>query len=833
MSGITVFILCVVGTIALAYRRATLKTAAITSSVLFLAYLIFGTGSWFWQGVLLMSSIVLILLSIESFRESKISKPLFKWYKTALPPISETEQEAIDAGTVWWEGEIFTGNPDWDKLLSSGLPILTPEEQAFLDGPVEELCLMVDPWNAHYSTADIPEQVVQHIKDERFLGMIIPTEYGGLDLSAVAQAKVLTKISTCGSVVATFIGVPNSLGPGELLIKYGTEEQKDFYLPRLASGEEIPCFALTAPLAGSDATSLTDTGIVCKGKWEGKEVLGMRLNFDKRYITLAPAATLVGLAFRLQDPDHLLGDVDDYGITCALIPRDTKGLEIGKRHLPIGDPFLNGPVRGKDVFVPLDAIIGGKEMAGKGWRMLVNCLSTGRVISLPSGSNGAAKYALATTSAYSRIRKQFGMPIGEFEGIQKPLARIAGLNYIIEAGLMHTAQAVAAGARPAVPASILKYHCTEMARQVLIDAMDIHGGKAVMKGPKNYLAVAYESIPVAITVEGANIMTRNLMIFGQGAIRSHPYVLKEMELVSETDEAVATQKFDRLLFEHIGYTYNNGAKALVHALSGSVLANAPQQSPMKRYYQHLHRLSSAFAVVTDVSMLIMQSGLKRREMISARLGDLLSNLYLVSMVLKQYEDQGNPEADRPLVEWACQYLFNQYQQAMHEVLLNFPNRLAALKMRLLVFPLGQQFNKPSDELERQIADLIIHDTPTRQRLIAGVFDGESDYHPIHNLNEAMIMADEVLPLEKKLKRAVKSGDLPPLLGIDLVEAGAKADILSKDEAKRMREYDKKIMDIIHVDEFAYDAFSRTGPTKASKPRKKKVAKKSKVLEAVE
>jgi acyl-CoA dehydrogenase len=836
MSGLTVFIIFVVGAVALAYQRATLKAAAIASSLLFFVYLLIGSGSWFWTGVLLLSSVILGLLSVDDFRKSKISKPLFSWYKSALPPISETEREAIDAGTVWWEGELFTGNPDWEKLLSSGKPTLTPEEQAFLDGPVEELCSMVEPWDVHFSTADIPEKVVQHIKQNRFLGMIIPKEHGGLDLSAVAQAAVLTKISITGSVVSTFIGVPNSLGPGELLIKYGTEQQKNYYLPRLATGDEIPCFALTAPLAGSDATSLTDTGVVCKGKWQGKEVIGMRLNFDKRYITLAPIATLVGLAFRLQDPDHLIGDIDDYGITCALIPRDSSGLEIGKRHLPIGDPFLNGPVRGKDVFVPLDAIIGGVDMAGKGWRMLVNCLSTGRVISLPSGGNGAAKYALAATSAYARIRRQFGMPIGEFEGIQKPLARIVGLNYIIHAGLMHTAQAVATGAKPAVPASILKYHCTEMARQVVIDAMDIHGGKSVMKGPKNYLAVAYESIPVAITVEGANIMTRNLMIFGQGAIRSHPYVLKEMELVNEADEASATEKFDELLFEHIGLTYNNGAKALVHGLSSSMFANAPLYSPMKRYYQHLHRLSSAFAVVTDVAMLIMQSGLKRREMISARLGDLLSSLYLASMVLKHYEDQGSPEADLPVVEWACQYLFNQYQQAMHEVLLNFPNRLAALKMRWLVFPLGQRFHKPADELERQIAELVLHDTPTRQRLINGVFDGESEFSPIHELNQAMVMADDVAPLERKLRQAVKSESLPSLLGLELIDAGEKAGVLSKDEAKRMRDYDKIIMSIIHVDEFAYDAFERKAPIKArktGKPRKKKASKKPAVVETVE
>ena len=821
MSGISVLLVYIVAAVVLAYRKANLKTAAISSAVLLFLYLLAGNASLLLTLLLLLSTLVLMLLSIEGFRKDKVSKPLFAWYRKALPPISETEREAIDAGTVWWEGEIFSGNPDWEKLLSAGKPTLSDEEQEFLDGPVNQLCHMVNAWDIHQNQADIPAEVMDFIKQERFLGMIIPREYGGLDLSAVAQAKVLTKLSTTGSVVATFIGVPNSLGPGELLIKYGTEQQKDYYLPRLSSGEEIPCFALTAPLAGSDATSLTDTGIVCKGEYQGKEVLGMRLNFEKRYITLAPIATLVGLAFRLQDPDHLLGDIDDYGITCALIPRDTEGLEIGKRHLPIGDPFLNGPVRGKDVFVPLDAIIGGQDMAGKGWRMLVNCLSTGRVISLPSGGNGAAKYALAATGAYARIRKQFGLAIGEFEGIQKPLARIAGLNYIIDAGLMHTAQAVAAGAKPAVPASILKYHCTEMARQVLIDAMDIHGGKAVMKGPKNYLAVAYESIPVAITVEGANIMTRNLMIFGQGAIRSHPYVLKEMELVSRDDEDNAAREFDDLLFEHIGYTYNNAAKSLVYGLTSSMFADAPVYSSMKRYYQHLHRLSAGFAMMTDVAMLIMQSGLKRREMISARLGDLLSMLYLASLVLKQYEDDGSPEADRPLVEWACQYLFHEFQQAMYEVLQNFPSRLVAMKIRLMVFPLGRHFDMPSDELERQVAELFIHDTPTRRRLVDGLFCEQSDFHPLKTLNDAMLMADEVAPLERKLKQALKSGQLPALLGLELIEAGASAGVLDEDEAETMRVYDRLIMSIIHVDEFAYDAFSRNTVEKKPQVTKKK------------
>ncbi len=819
MSGLTTLIIYIAGATVLAYKRASLRASAGAAGALFLIYLVFGSGSIFITALLAISAIVAAVLSIETLRREKVSAPLFSWYRKALPPISETEQEAIDAGTVWWEGELFTGDPDWDKLLGAGRPVLTPEEQAFIDGPVNELMAMVNPWEIHHSTADIPEAAVEHIKKNKFLGMIIPREYGGLDLSAVAQAEILTKLSGAGSVVATFVVVPNSLGPGELLHKYGTEEQKDYYLPRLASGEEIPCFALTGPLAGSDATSLQDSGVVCKGTWEGKEVLGIRLNFEKRYITLAPVATLIGLAFRLKDPDHLIGDVDDYGITCALIPRDTEGMEIGKRHMPIGDPFLNGPIRGKDVFVPLDAIIGGQEMAGKGWRMLVNCLSTGRVISLPSGSNGAAKYALAATSAYTRLRKQFGLPIGEFEGIQKPLARIAGFSYIIDAGLKNTAQAVAAGAKPAVPASILKYHCTELGRRILADAMDIHGGKAVMKGPKNYLAVPYESMPVAITVEGANIMTRNLMIFGQGAIRSHPYVLREMALVEESDVETARDRFDALLFEHIGFTANNAAKSFVHGLSGSLMAKAPIYSPVKRYYQHLYRLSSAFAMVADMAMLIMQSGLKRREMISARLGDLLSSLYLASMVLKQYEDQGNPEEDRALVEWCCQYLFHEFQTAMEEIIQNFPNRAAAMLMQVVVFPLGKHFAAPADSLERKIARLMLSDSACRRRLVDGVYDKEGDPNHLHELQSLMAMAEELAPLESRLKQAIKAGELAALVGGQLIDAALEKGIISESEAATMRDYDSRVMEIIHVDEFEYDSFQRPGPVKKSSARK--------------
>ncbi|MEX2353777.1 MAG: acyl-CoA dehydrogenase, partial [Gammaproteobacteria bacterium] len=681
------------------------------------------------------------------------------------------------------------------------------DEQAFLDGPVEQLCQMVNTWDINFKYADIPDHIVEFIKTNRFLGMIIPAEYGGLGLSAVAQVTVLTRIFSVGSVVGNYISVPNSLGPGELLVKYGTDEQKQHYLPRLASGEEIPCFALTAPLAGSDATSIPDTGVVCKGNWQGQEITGMRLNINKRYITLAPIASLIGLAFKLKDPDHLIGDVDDYGITCALLPRETEGLEIGRRHLPIGDPFLNGPIRGKDIFVPLDYIIGGKQMAGQGWRMLIECLSTGRAISLPTISNSIAKNTLATTGAYARIRRQFGLPIAEFEGVQKPLARMAGYTYIINAATVQTASAISLGAKPAVPASILKYHCTEMARQIINDGMDIQGGKAIMKGPGNMLSAAYESVPVAITVEGANIMTRSLMIFGQGAIRCHPYVLKEMDIAQRADEEGAVGEFDQVLFEHIGNVYRNGAHAFVGALTRSIFSGSKVSSTTAHYYRQVSRLSAGFAVMADAAMLTMQASLKKREMLSARLGDLLSMLYLTSMVLKQYEDQGTPAELRPVVDWSCRYLLHQYQKSMKEVLQNLPNRPVAWKLKLVLFPLGGHFNMPTDKLEREIAGLVTRNTGVRRQLIDGVYLTPNDNNQAGKLDQALALADEIEPLISKMRQAIKDGQVPDLMGIELINAAESAGILDADEAGKLRTYDEMIMDIINVDDFAYDAFA--------------------------
>lgn len=824
MNLLALVLICAAVAVAAAYFRAAPAIAAVAFGLLLLLYLILGTGSVLAVVVLLAVTAGLTLLSLEQIRKSRITPQLLRWYRSALPRISATEKEAMEAGTVWWEGQLFSGRPDWRRLLAAGAAELSEEERSFLDGPVEELCRMVDSWDVNFSRADIPAEVVRFIKKHRFLGMTIPEEYGGLGFSPLAQVAVLTKLFSLSSVVANFINIPNALGPGELLLHYGTREQKDHYLPRLADGREIPCFALTSPLAGSDATAIPDTGTVCRGEWRGEEVLGMRLDIDKRYITLAPVATLIGLAFRLRDPDHLLGEVDDYGITCALIPADLEGLEIGRRHLPVGAPFLNGPIRGRGLFVPLDVLIGGLDMAGKGWGMLLRCLSAGRAVSLPSLAGSQAKNALAGTGAYVRLRRQFNLPIGQFEGIQKPLAAMAGLTYVINAAVTQTAKALCQGERPAVAGAILKYHCTEMAREVINHAMDIHGGKAVMKGPGNYLADAYESAPVAITVEGANIMTRSLMIFGQGVTRCHPHLLREMELAAAAgDDPEVLAEFDRLLFRHLGETTGNAAAALIHALTSSMLLSAPVTDRTGRYYRYISRLSAAFALVSDLALMTLQSSLKMREMLSARLGDLLSMLYLASMVLKQHHDQGRPEEDLPVVEWACRYLLHRYQEAMHEILLNLPNRAAAHLCRGLVFPLGRRFHKPADALERQIAGLISRPTGTRQRLIQGIYLSPESNNPVGRLEALLPEADAADALYWRLQQAVKLGRVAP--GPARLEEAQAAGVLDPDEADALREYETRIMDFISVDEFDYNAIARKPGRTVTRRRKTKTATK--------
>ena len=808
----------------LAYKRVDLKASTTILGFTLLAYSLFGVGYGLWVLFLWLIFAGIVSLNFVDFRREQITAPLLKLFRTILPSLSDTEREALEAGTVWWDGELFSGCPDWSKLTSMPAPELSDEEQAFLDGPTNELCEMLNDWEITHELADMPGPVWAYIKKHRFFAMIIPKEYGGLEFSGFAVAAVLAKLASRSTVAASTVGVPNSLGPAELLLHYGTQEQKDRYLPGLASGAEIPCFALTAPRAGSDASAIPDTGIVCKGTFGGKKIIGIRLNWDKRYITLAPIATVLGLAFKLYDPDHLIGDKDAYGITAGLIPTSLDGIKIGRRHFPLNTPFQNGPTQGKDVFVPLDCIIGGPERAGQGWKMLVELLAAGRAIVLPANAAGGAKAATYASGAYSRIRSQFNLPICRFEGVGEALARMAGNTYIINAGLSVTTSALARGEKPSVPSAILKYHCTELGRQVSNDAMDVHGGKGIVLGPKNYLGRTYQALPIAITVEGANILTRSLIIFGQGAIRCHPFVLKEIEAATNSDYEQSLRDFDHYLFGHIGYAISNAARSFFLALTHARLSAVPVSGPLARYYQHINRYSAAFAIAADVSMLTLGGELKRRESLSGRLGDVFSSMYLASMVLKHYDNQGRPGADQPLVEWACRTLLYQAQEQLHGFLRNFPNRLVAAGLRLLIFPRGRMYSAPSDELGRQIADLITHPTESRARLCAGIYSTPEPGNPLGLLQTALEATNEASALEEKLRNAVKAGVITTSDPLGKIDMGEHAGVLTAKEARQLRDLDAMVMELIAVDDFdSTELGSKTN--KRAAPAKKTTKKK--------
>jgi acyl-CoA dehydrogenase len=792
------------GALYLAYHRVSLRAATIAVAVVLVAYSVFGNGSLPWTIALWTAFAALVLLNIDAVRLRYVTKPFLMVYRRMLPTMSDTEREALEAGTVWWDGELFTGKPDWPKLLSAKAPQLTAEEQAFIDGPCEELCRMIDDWDITHRRADLPPQVWDYLKKKGFFAMIIPKSYGGLGFSAYAHSCVLVKLASRSATCSSTVAVPNSLGPAELLLHYGTEEQKNHYLPRLARGEDVPCFALTGPRAGSDAASIPDTGVVCRGTWDGREVVGLRLNFSKRYITLAPVATVIGLAFKLFDPDKLLGgDKTDYGITCALIPRNTPGVTIGRRHFPLNVPFQNGPLSGKDVFVPLDAIIGGPKMAGQGWRMLVEQLSVGRCISLPSSSAGGAKAGVYASTAYARIRKQFAQPVGKFEGVEAALTRMAGAAYIIDAARSVTSGAIDGGEKPSVPSAMLKYHCTELGRKVANDAMDVHGGKGICLGPKNYLGRGYQVVPVAITVEGANILTRSLMILGQGAIRCHPYVLKEMNAAKVKDKIRSLREFDEALFDHAGYTISNAARSFVMAVTMARFSDAPTDGATRRYYQHINKFSAAFAFATDMAMLTLGGYLKQKEHLSARLGDVLSALYMASMVLKHYENQGRPAADLPLVEWSCRTLLYEAQEQLHGFLRNFPVAWVAGLMRVVIFPRGRTYFAPSDRLGRRIVEPLMMPSETRERLAHGIYKTVEPGNPIGLLQEALVLSVTAEPLEKRLRvEGVKTGRITALDLPGQIEQAVSIGLLNAAEAQLLRDYDRKVMDIINVDDFS-------------------------------
>jgi len=746
--------------------------------------------------------LVAVPLLLPQVRKPYITAPLLKFYTRILPPLSATERTALESGTVGFEGELFSGRPQWDKLLSQPRPELTAEEQAFLDGPVEALCRSIDDWEITHVHADLPPAMWEFLKSNRFFGMIIPKQYGGLGFSALAHHKVIEKISSISTVVSSTVGVPNSLGPGELLMHYGTSEQKDYYLPRLADGREVPCFALTGPFAGSDATSIPDYGIVCMGQWNGASVVGVKLTFDKRYITLAPVATVIGLAFRLYDPEGLIGDVRDVGITLALLPRDTPGVEVGRRHFPLNSPFQNGPVEGREVFVPLSQLIGGEDYVGQGWQMLVECLSVGRAITLPSTASGGARMAAVVTGAYARIRKQFGLSIGRFEGVQEALARIAGKAYAISALAQATAAAVDRGEKPAVPSAIAKYHCTEMGREVVSDAMDVHGGKGIILGPRNYLGRAWQATPISITVEGANIMTRSLMIFGQGAILCHPWVLKEMKAAALEDGAQRLDEFDRNLFGHIGFAISNAVRSLWFGLTAARIGKAPGDAYTRRYYRKLNRYSAVLALCADTSMLLLGGKLKFKESLSGRLGDVLSHLYLASAMLKRYEDEGRPAGDQPLLAWAFHDSINRIETALSNALRNFPIRPVGWLLWLLVFPWGRRAQAPSDRLGHKAASLLMTPCDARARLARGVFTTPTANNPAGRVDSYLprvILAD---PVERKFLKALKHSDIEALDFGQQLDEGVREGWISAGERAQLEELREMTLDAISVDDFA-------------------------------
>ena len=804
MSSLIWFVLFIVGGLFLAYQRVSLRAATLSYGIALLVYAMAGDASVVWMAVLCTVLAVMVLLNLDPLRIRFISRPFLRTYRRMLPSMSQTEKDALEAGTVWWDGELFTGGPNWEKLMAATPPRLSAEEQAFIDGPCEDLCRQIDDWDITHRRADLPPHLWDFIKSRGFFAMIIPKKYGGLEFSAYAHSCVLVKLASRSGVVASTVAVPNSLGPAELLLHYGLEEQKAYYLPRLARGEEVPCFALTGPRAGSDAGSIPDTGVVCKGMYEGREIVGIRLNFSKRYITLAPVATVIGLAFKLFDPDRLLGDErTEFGITCALIPRGTAGVTIGRRHFPLNNPFQNGPIQGKDVFVPLDCLIGGVKMAGQGWRMLVEQLSVGRCISLPSSATGASKAAVFATGAYARIRKQFNTSVGNFEGVAEVLARMTGHTYIMDAARSVTAGAIDGGEKPSVPAAMLKYHLTEMARTVADDAMDIHGGKGICLGPKNYLGRSYEMVPVAITVEGANLLTRSLIIFGQGAIRCHPFVLREMEAARDKDKRRGVKAFDSALFGHMGFAISNAVRSLVMALTLARFSRVPETGSTQRYFQHINRFSASFAFATDVAMLSLGGYLKKKESLSARLGDVLSSMYLASMVLKHYDNQGQPEADLPLVEWACRNLLYKAQEQLHSFLRNFPNRFLAAFMRVFIFPRGQTYHAPSDPLGQRIVDQILRTTDTRDRVTNGIYRTVEPNNALGLLHEALVLADSAEPLERRVRvEGVKTGKIAALDLPGQIQQALAAGILSETEAAVLRDYDRRVMDLINVDDFS-------------------------------
>lgn len=782
---------------ALSFARAPLWLAAGTATLGLVATVALA-ASWPVVVIYTIAAATLVLLSLTPLRRALVSKPLFGWFKGVLPAMSETEKEALDAGTVWWDAELFSGKPNWKTLFDVPRPQLTDEERAFVDGPVETLCDMLDDWQINRELKDLPPEAWAFIKKERFLSMIIPKEYGGLGFTAQGNAAVVTKISTRSLTAAVSVMVPNSLGPGELLMHFGTQAQKDHYLPRLAIGDEIPCFALTSPMAGSDAASMPDEGVVCKKTIDGEEVLGLRVSWDKRYITLAPIATVLGLAFKTRDPDGLLGDKEHLGISCALIPTDTPGVNIGNRHLPGGSVFMNGTTSGQDVFIPMDWVIGGQERVGQGWRMLMHCLAAGRAISLPAQGVAGGKMASLLTGAYARIRYQFKQPIGHFEGIEEPLARIGAEAYRMESAHQLTMSALDRGDKPVVISAILKAYLTEANRRTINDAMDVHGGKAVVEGPNNYLSMGYQGVPVSITVEGANILTRSMIVFGQGAIRCHPFLLKEMQSAADNN----LKAFDQAIFGHVGFVISNFFRATVLGLTRGRFTKTPNSKRAKRHYQDINRLSASFSFTADLCLLILGGKFKFKEKLSGRFADALANLFLASTTLRRFADDGEPKADADLMHFAVQDSLHRAEQALFEVYQNFPIPWLGPVLSRVCFPWGRVHHKATDRVGHRIARGLMANGEMREHITRDVYrpkvaDGVG---VVLEAFDAVIQAE---PAEHAIRNALKA--VPNPVNVEaLAHRAVEAGVISEDQASDLIRAQRLSAQVVAVDEFAPD-----------------------------
>ena len=757
-------------------------------------------GSW----VLLVIGALMLVLSVAAIRKPLLVTPIYGAVKSILPKVSRTEQEALDAGTVGWDAELFSGRPDWSKLNAIRPLTLTAEEQAFLDGPTNEVCAMIDDWDTRNNRADLSPEVWQFLKDKGFLGMLIAKEHGGLGFGAQAQSMIVSKIASRSVAAGITVMVPNSLGPGELLEKYGTAEQKEKYLGRLAKGQEVPCFALTGVHSGSDAGGMRDIGVVTKGTYQGKEVLGVRLSWDKRYITLAPIATLVGLAFILKDPDNLLGKGETIGITLALVPHDHPGVEIGRRHFPARQAFMNGPTRGKDVFIPMDFLIGGTDYAGQGWRMLMECLSTGRAISLPAIGSISIKQSLRVTSAYARVRRQFGIPVGIMEGVAEPLGEMIKRAYTFEAARRLTASMVDEGQRPAVISALLKYRTTEAMRDSVDDAFDIHGGRAIQDGPGNYLFGGYMATPVAITVEGANILTRTLMTFAQGVLRAHPFLYAEIAAAQNKDRKAGLDQFDVAFGGHTKFMLRNIVASFLHGLTNGAFASTPNQGAMAGWYRKLHRYSQAFALVADWTTVFLGGQLKRKQKISGRMADILSELYLMSATLRRFEDEGQIAEDKQLVDAIMADRVAAIEKTFGEVFANFPNALFAWAMRILCFPLGRHAKPASDRVNYRFVRAVLRPGAFRDRLTTGTYVSMDPNDVTGVLEDAFIKVTDAEEVEAKFVKAARKGVIERRLDRDAIDDAVAAGVLNGNEAGIMRAADEATDRAVAVNDFAPD-----------------------------